>query len=197
MPAKLEEVLPVDGVDFETRLALIDDITAMAEELCQFTGLRNVMLRLLAEPPSEICGFHVDTVTPGLPPYGLLKVYNGEPTRYVASQDVSDMGVFYRYLDKRERLSARWREAADRGDAAEADLCRSVVRDLDGGLPFLRDGASVHLVPQGAIVAFRHLDSREHWSRHPASRTWLHCSPMSGKARLVVNLTPAKNQPGR
>jgi Protein of unknown function (DUF1826) len=195
LPNVLERLLPEDGLDFETRLALIDDIVSMADALGRLTRSLSVTLRILAEPPTETCGFHVDTVPPGLPPFGLLKVYNGAPTRYVLSRDVVDMTTFYGFLSKRERLSAQWRSARSRGETAEAERCRGAMLELDHALSFLKAGARVYEVPSGSMVAFRHLDVREHWTPHPPDRAWLHCSPMSGAPRLVVNITPAKAGP--
>jgi hypothetical protein len=186
----LETRLPTEGIDFETRLALVDDVVDLADKLEQVSGCPGVMLRIFTEPPTESCGFHFDTVLPRLPPFGLLKVYNGEGTRYVFACDVTSTSAFYRYLGRRERLSAKWRAACDGGQAGERDRLHAEVRELDRSLPFLKQGSAVHQVPAGAIVAFRHLDAREHWSDHPIGRAWLHCSPMSGETRLVVNLAP-------
>ncbi|MBG0794480.1 DUF1826 domain-containing protein [Methylocystis sp. H62] len=197
LPSILEASLPEEGLAFATRLALIDDIAVMADELRQLAGCNSVLLRVLVEAPTEICGFHIDTVGPGLPPFGLLKVYNGEATRYVLARDMPDMGRFYDYLGKRERLSAEWRAALQKEDAAAADRRRSSMLNLDEMLPFLRKGAKVYRTPPGAVVAFRHLDVRELWNLHPSGRTWLHCSPMSGTPRLVVNLSPANPRTAR
>lgn len=186
----LEAGLSSDGIDFETRVALVDDIADLAARLERLSRRAGIMLRIFTEAPTELCGFHLDTVGPRLPPFGLLKVYNGEGTRYVLAADVTAMSAFYAYLGRREGLSAKWRAACVAGQAMEAERWRGEMCALDRSLPFLRQGSVVRQVPAGAIVAFRHLDVREHWSAHPVGRAWLHCSPMSGVPRLVVNLTP-------
>jgi hypothetical protein len=193
----LETCLSTEGLDFETRLALVDDIVDLADKLEQISGCPGIMLRIFTEAPTEVCGFHFDTVRPRLPPFGLLKVYNGECTRYVLACDIINILAFYRYLGRRERLSAKWRAACAERQAAEGDRWRAEMRELDRSLPFLRPRAAVHQVCAGAIVAFRHLDAREHWSDHPVDRAWLHCSPMFGLVRLVVNLTPLGGRTAR
>lgn len=182
----LESHLPQVGLAFETRLALIDDLVALAEALTAVAACHRLMLRVFTEPPTEHCGFHLDTVAPGCPPYGLLKVYNGAGTRYVDAADVPSMRMFYDYLALRERL-VRERHLASAG---QAQALQAQARALDAGLPFLRPGAPVQVVPAGATVAFRHLDVREHGSDHPSHRAWIHCSPMAGAARLVASFTP-------
>ena len=183
----LEQQLPDEGLDFGVRLALVDDLAALADALADLVDCRALMLRLFTEAPTRHCGFHVDTVAPGLPPYGLLKVYNGAGTRYLEPGDVADIATFYDYLGRRERLARAWRsgqdarEVADLGDA----LCA-----LDEALPFAGPCAVVHEVPCGATVAFRHLHVSRHGSAHAPALAWLHCSPMAGAPRLVANLTP-------
>lgn len=186
----LEQRLPHKGVSFETRLALVDDLAALADELALIAGCRGLMLRLFTEAPTAHCGFHVDTVAPGLPPFGLLKVYNGEGTRYVDPSDISAVPDFYGYLGRRERLERELSQALAAGRAADAEQAQLAVRALDDALPFLRPAARVHEVRAGATVAFRHLDIREHWADHGVHRAWTHCSPMVGATRLVANLTP-------
>jgi hypothetical protein len=195
----LEARLPQTGLAFETRLALIDDLAALADRLAFLTNCHGLMLRIFAEAPTEFCGFHVDTVVPGRPPVGLLKVYNGAGTRYVEPGDVTDMGSFYGYLRQRERLSREWRAALHAPDGGDDDVERrhAELRTLDAAPPFLRPLATVREVPSGAVVAFRHLDARDHWAEHPTDRAWIHCSPMSGVRRLVANLTPLDGTVGR
>lgn len=186
----LEQSLPEQGLDFGTRLALIDDIARLADHLAITAGCRGLMLRLFTEAPSEHCGFHVDTVAPGRQPFGILKVYNGEGTAYVDPADVSSPQAFYRYLSSRERLAREWQLAREQGAGAEAERLRAGLRELDAARPFLHPAAAIHQVPAGAMVAFRHLDVREHWSPQGAAQAWIHCSPMAGVRRLVLNLTP-------
>jgi hypothetical protein len=193
----LEQRLPPDGLRFETRLALIDDLAALAERLTAIAGCRGVMLRLFTEAPTDHCGFHVDTVAPGNPPFAMLKVYNGSGTHYVEPVDVVRMRDFYAYLGRRERLAREWRGALDARAHPEAERLHAALRALDAALPFLRPSASVHEVPAGATVAFRTLDLREHWSEHGTHRAWIHCSPMAGVIRLVASLTPLDGPPAR
>jgi hypothetical protein len=44
-------------------------------------------------------------------------------------------------------------------------------------------------VAAGAVVAFKHVDVGLHWTPHAKAKAWIHCSPMCGAARLVVNVT--------
>ena len=193
----LEQRLPQDGLRFETRLALIDDLASMADLLARIAGCRGLTLRLFTEAPTEHCGFHVDTVGPGLPPFGLLKVYNGEGTRYVDPTDVQRVHDFYGYLGHRERLARERRRATVQGWTGESERLRAALQALDDALPFLRQAAPVHEVRAGATVAFRHLDIREHWADHGRERAWIHSSPMAGVTRLVANLTPLDGPVGR
>ncbi len=193
----LEDRLPQDGLSFETRLALIDDLAALADRLSAIVGCRGLMLRLLTEAPTQHCGFHIDTVAPGRPPFGLLKVYNGQGTHYIDSTDMIGVQDFYDYLGRRERFIRERHHALEAGRAAEAERFRSELEALDAALPFLRPDAPVRDVPTGATVAFRHLDASEHWSMHGKERAWIHCSPMAGVTRLVANLTPLDGAAGR
>lgn len=186
----LEQNLPEAGLAFEVRLALIDDIAQLAEHLAATAGCRGLMLRLFTEAPSAHCGFHVDTVAPGRQPFGILKVYNGAGTAYVDPADVRSPQDFYRYLSRRERLAREWRAARERGAEDEAERLRAGLRELDATLAFLHPAAAIRQVPAGAMVAFRHLDVREHWSPQGPAQAWIHCSPMEGVRRLVLNLTP-------
>ena len=193
----LEERLPQAVLAFETRLALIDDLAALADRLSAIAGCRGLMLRLFTEAPTQHCGFHIDTVVPGRPPFGLLKVYNGQGTHYIDPADMTGLHDFYAYLGQRERFIRERHQALDAGRAAEAEHLRTELETLDAALPFLRPGAPVRDVPTGATVAFRHLDASEHWSAHGEARAWIHCSPMAGVTRLVANLTPLDGVAGR
>ena len=44
----LEQKLSKDGLDFDTRLALIDDLAALGDTLAQLAGCRALMLRRLS-----------------------------------------------------------------------------------------------------------------------------------------------------
>jgi hypothetical protein len=193
----LEHRLPQDGLQFETRLALVDDLAALADRLASIAGCRGLMVRLFTESPTEHCGFHVDTVAPGRPPIGLLKVYNGQGTHYIDPADVTRMHDFYGYLGRRERLVRECHRALDEGYLPDAERPRSELEALDAAPPFLRPFAQVKEVPAGATVAFRHLDVREHWSEHSRERPWIHCSPMAGVTRLVANFTPLDGPAGQ
>jgi hypothetical protein len=197
LPHVLEARLPHNGLPFETRLALIDDLAALADCLTAVTDCRRLMLRLFTEVPTECCGFHVDTVGPGRPPFGLLKVYNGRGTLHIDPVDIVDVKLFYRYLGRRECIARRWREATQQDRDTEAERLHTEINELDRTLPFLRPSAPLHEVPAGAAVAFRHLDIREHWSNHRKELAWIHCSPMAGLTRLVANLTPLDGPPDR
>src|SRR5574337_719803 len=130
---ELDGRLPYEGLSFETRLALIDELVEMAAHLAQIAGCRAMMLRRLAEAPSDHCGFHVDTVPVQRPPFGLLRVYNGHGTHYVDPDDVTEMHDFYAYLGKRERLARERNEAT----SDSADQARTELAALDNALPFL------------------------------------------------------------
>jgi hypothetical protein len=188
----IEAVLPQNILRFESRLALIDDIVSLAERLESITRLAGVMLRVFTEAPSPTCGFHLDTVTPGLPPFGLLKVYNGPGTHFVDADAFTPMRDVLAFLARRVRLSRAGRGARAETRQAESDALQAMLAGLDSALPFLRAGAPIHEVKAGAMVAFRHLDQNEHWTDHPVGKAWVHCSPMAGPIRLVANLTPMR-----
>ena len=192
----LEHCLPNGGLEFETRLALIDDLAALADQLGVIAGCRKLMLRLFTEAPTEHCGFHVDTVAPGRPPFGLLKVYNGQGTIYVDPCNVVRMRDFYEYLGRRENLVRLLRQALDDGHTFDAQAHSIELEALDAALPFLRSSELVNEVPVGSTVAFRHIDISEHWSDHETDCAWIHCSPMAGGIRLVANLTPLDDYAG-
>lgn len=186
----LDVELPNTGVDQQVRSALQQDVLALWDRVSSLTSASRVQLRIFTGAPSENCGFHVDTVPPGAPPLGVVRVYNGEGTRYVDPAQVVSMRDFYRYLSRRERLQ---RDLSSAGADGNEHVCRRLeqqIADLDREPSFLKPGGSVYVVPTGSIVVFRHVDVRYHWSDHPQSAGWIHCSPMSGCTRLVVNLLP-------
>lgn len=152
------------------------------------TGASRFVFRILTADPSRHCGFHVDTVPPGAPTVGILRVYNGAGTDYVEPSNVTSMRDFYQFLARRERLVRDVEGAnAHGGDATLADLVL-----LDEERRFLRRPAEVNTAPAGSIVAFKHLDVSHHWSNHDVGMAWLHCSPMAGERRLLVNITPVR-----
>ena len=190
----LEQSLSEDGLDFETRLALIDDLAALGDSLAQLAGCSALMLRLFTEAPTRHCGFHVDTVAPGVPPFGLLKVYNGAGTRYVEPGALAGTEAFQAYQERRERLAREWREALGAGFEQEAQARLAALRSIDDTLPFLRPSGAVHEIEARAVVAFRHLDVSLHGAADAVAKAWVHCSPMEGESRLVANFTPLEGQ---
>ncbi|OEJ23072.1 hypothetical protein AR457_38470 [Streptomyces agglomeratus] len=169
---------------------LLDDMTEILTQVVDQERARRVMVRVFTEAPTRRCGFHVDTVPPQAPTIGAVRVYNGPTTQYVASDDVLGMADFYAYLSRRERLS---RETVRPG---HAETALTELLAMDENPSFLRPGAAIHHVPPNATVYFRHIDVRRHWSPHPVSDAWIHRSPMSGKPRLVLNVSPALAAPG-
>jgi len=179
--------LPTGGLDPEVHAALQQDIISLVDRLGVTTGAVRFMLRILTGTPNTECGFHVDTVPPRAPTWGLMRLYNGAGTAYVDPSNVISMDAVYRYLSRRERL-ARERVAARDDPTASAHLERAIAQ-LDAERAFLKQPSDVHLAPAGSIVAFKHIDIRLHWSHHPTAMAWIHCSPMEGEPRLLVNVT--------
>ncbi|TMQ04286.1 MAG: DUF1826 domain-containing protein [Deltaproteobacteria bacterium] len=189
LAAWLEHHVPVGAVADEVRAALIEDVLAMSDRLAIRTGGGRFLMRIFTGAPSTECGFHVDTVPPGAPVWGLLRVYNGAGTAYIEPDNLDSVAAFYRYLGRRERLARERREARAAGDGAAAARLESEIVALDARPAFLHRPQDIHVAPAGAIVAFKHLDIRLHWSSHGRAAAWIHCSPMAGAPRLVVNLT--------
>jgi hypothetical protein len=184
----LEANLPSDAVAREVRRALVEDILALPNRIAALAAVTRLQIRIFTGAPTTDCGFHVDTVPPGAPTSGLLRVYNGTGTAYVDPGNITSVREFYRYLSRRERLerdraAARRDHDGDRCSCLEAEITR-----LDEERAFLKRRDEVHFVPTGSIVAFRHLDVRLHWSEHSQSLAWIHCSPTQGRPRLVVNV---------
>jgi Protein of unknown function (DUF1826) len=184
---ELERRFPTQVLAAEVRTCLKQDILALVDQLRAISLATRLMLRIFTEAPTNECGFHVDTVPPASPVCGLLRVYNGEGTEYADPSNVTGMDDFYRYLARRERL-VRERTEARRDGRAATQIDRKITL-LDEERSFLVRRTEVRIAPAGSIVAFKHVDIRHHWSNHPKSMAWIHCSPMSGKPRLVVNLT--------
>lgn len=178
-----------DALTPGTRQALVADVISLVRRMGALTGCDHFMVRVLTATPNRHCGYHVDTVMPGGAPWGLVRVYNGKGTSYIDSDAVSSMRDFYSYLGRRERLV---RDALDQPDAAAA------LDAMDADLPFLTVASAdaTKIVPAGSVVAFRHLDIGRLWSDHAPSLAWIHCSPMAGTPRLVVNVT-ARGRSGR
>jgi hypothetical protein len=197
LAAWLEDHVPAAGPDDEIRAALVDDILAMADRLAAVRGADRFMLRIFTEAPTTECGFHVDTVPPGAIPWGFLRVYNGAGTAFVEPDNLVGVDQFYRYLGRRERLERERREARRAGDDAAAERLEREVAELDRAPGFLADPSGIALAPAGSVVAFKHLDAGLHWGRHGKEKAWIHCSPMTGSPRLVVNLTAPDPAPRR
>ena len=171
----------------DLKRAVLDDVVALADKVRRLTGATSFTIRIFTGVPNARCGYHVDTVPPRSPTVGLLRVYNGAGTPYLAPGDVTDMRDFYRYLSRRERLVRDLAEARDETDAIEL---REALDRLDRDLPFVAGEVRPNVAPAGSIVMFEHLDAAEHWSGDGSSPPWIHCSPMEGGPRLVVNVSP-------
>jgi hypothetical protein len=189
--------LPESGLQPAVRDSLFNDVVALASRLSTLSGVRRFMLRIFTEAPTTDCGFHVDTVPPDATAWGLLRVYNGEGTAFVEPDNVTSIAGFYRYLGRRERLAREKREAAAAGDSAAVESLQDELRRLDEARPFLERPDEIREAKAGSIVAFKHLDIGLHWAAHPKSKAWIHCSPMCGAPRLVVNLSSPQRAPRR
>jgi hypothetical protein len=188
--AWMDRTLPVGVLSTAAREALVDDVRWLTERTRQVAGADRCMVRILTATPTPECGFHLDTVVAGDRPWGLLRVYNGAGTTYVDPTVVTGMRDFYRYLGRRERLVRDLHAACGSGDQADAARLESERDELDNRLRFVTDPAGIRVVPAGSVVAFTHLDASRLWSEHPPGLAWIHCSPMAGVPRLVVNVTP-------
>jgi Protein of unknown function (DUF1826) len=193
--AWLEHHVRGDAVAEPTRNALIQDILGLTDCLAAIAGAgaavgpRRFMLRTFTEAPTTECGFHVDTVPPAAPAFGLLRVYNGAGTLYVEPANVISMADFYRDLGRRDALAReRGRVRRERDPAALERLEREIAAH-DAARRFLRRPDEIAVAPAGSIIAFKHVDVRYYRTDHPKSMAWIHCSPMTGSTRLVVNLT--------
>jgi hypothetical protein len=169
--------------------ALKTDIMELVDCLAGLTNARRFSLRIFTGAPTTDCGFHVDTVPPGAPRCGLLRVYNGVGTAYVEPANVTSTRDFYHYLSRRERLE-RERAVARRNAAFEdCERLEREIKQLDLQPGFLKHRSQVQIAPAGSIVAFKHLDISRHWSNHGKELAWIHCSPMQGNPRLVINIS--------
>jgi hypothetical protein len=181
--------LPEGGIAPDVQDALFDDILGLIDRLATSARASRFMMRIFTAAPSTECGFHVDTVPPGAPTWGLLRVYNGPGTEFVEPGNVTSMAEFYRYLSRRERFERERREARVRGDTAAYEQLNRDIAELDSARSFLLRPHEIFVAAAGAIVAFKHIDVRFHWESHGKERAWIHCSPMKGPPRLVVNVT--------
>ena len=188
--ANLAARLPAAGLPPAISSLVVEDIVGLVDRLASRTNSSRFLLRLLTERPSLHCGYHVDTVPPGVPRWGLLRVYNGRGTGYIESGNLVSTRELYRYMSRRERLRRDLATAAASGDGHAVDGITAELRELDAAAAFLRRPRQVTEAPAGSIVAFKHLDITLHWSDHDPSLAWVHCSPMEGDPRLVVNVSP-------
>lgn len=187
----LDAHLPDGVLAAPTRAALITDVHALALRTGRLTGSCRFTVRMLTAEPDRRCGFHVDTVMPGNAPWGMVRVYGGAGTLYAEPGTVTRMREFYRYLARRERLVRDIGSAA--APARPAGVLEAELDRLDEEPPFLETGAGPRVAPAGSIVAFTHLDAAHLWSDHDPRLSWIHCSPMGGAPRLVVNVTARRS----
>ncbi len=153
------------------------------------TGVSQFTVRIFTEAPTQRCGFHVDTIKPRATPVGLLKVFNGPGTFYVHPENVTNMADFYRYFGQRECLGKELEMERTAGTDKPVEEIVREIGFLDRASMFLHNPDDIFQVPEGATVAFKHLDPRHYWSDHPKNLAWIHCSPGDGPRRLVVNIT--------
>lgn len=184
-----EQTIPHDVPSVQTRNHLKQDLLRLVDRLAAASGGSRFMLRVFTESPTTECGFHVDSVPAGAPQWGFLRVYNGAGTAYVEPANLTSMADFYRYLARRERLERERRIARRAGDIASCARLEQEVMELDAHPCFLKRPQEICIAPAGAIVAFKHISIADHWSFRSESLPWIHCSPMEGEARLVVNVT--------
>jgi len=165
------------------------EILSLVERERALTRASHFMLRVFTEAPTTRCGFHVDTAVPRAPTVGLLRVFNGPGTEYVDPDNITSMRDFYRYLAQRERLAREMAEAQTRDDREWYDAILNQITSLDARPTFLLRPEDIQVIPTCAIVAFKHVDARIHWSDHAKALAWVHRSPAVGAPRLVVNVT--------
>jgi hypothetical protein len=185
----LEQNLPEAIVTTEIRASLKEDILQNVDRLRALSHASQFMLRIFTDEPTTECGFHVDSVPPGAPAYGFLRVYNGGGTEYVDPANVTSIADFHRYLSRRERLVRESKVARNDGREADHDRLQRDIGVLDEERAFLLHREEIRIAPAGSIVAFKHIDIRYLWSDHSKALAWIHCSPMAGERRLVVNIT--------
>lgn len=189
LAAWLDHHLPAGCVRPSVRQALRDDVLGLTARLSAGTGAVRFMVRLFTAAPTADCGFHVDTVPPSAPAWGILRVYNGAGTDYVQPDNVTSIAEFYRYMSRRERLERDRNVARGRDDFVASRQVEREIAHLDEMRPFLNRPDEVLIAPAGAIVSFKHIEIGLYWTAHRRSKAWIHCSPMRGVPRLVVNVT--------
>lgn len=171
------------------RQTVLDDMAGLVGWLAARTRSDRFRVRVLAERPSWRCGYHVDTVPPGAPRYGVLRVYNGSETSYLDPADIASTKELYRYVARREHLGAAYCEAVAGQHRDEASRLKAELVELDGSPAFAPEARPAVVVPAGSTVVFKHLDLGLHWSDHDPALAWVHASPMEGDPRLVLNVT--------
>lgn len=180
----LDRRLPRGAVCHATRDALLSDILDLTHLQATLTNASVHRVRIHSDAPNTRCGFHVDTVPPNTATWGVLRVFNGAGTSWVRATHIRSMKSFYEWLQAREQFVRRC--GAD--DAART----AGVSDFDRAPAFLLEDAILENIPAGTTIVFRHVDARLHWSDHAAKLAWIHCSPMSGAPRFVVNVSSAR-----
>lgn len=186
----LDSHIPWGNIDEHLGKQFKNEILALVTLEQTLTGVSQVMIRMFTEAPTQRCGFHIDTTLPRASPFGLLRVFNGPGTFYVHPDNITKMSDFYRYFGEREQLGKDLERAVESGSSDAQDEIIRKIRTLDQTPKFLRKPDDIRQVPEGAIVVFKHLDTRFLWSDHAKGLTWIHCSPSQGPRRLVVNITP-------
>jgi hypothetical protein len=189
--AWIDTCLPWDALGGRAGIALRTDLHDTVALASRLTGAEAFTFRALTDLPNARCGFHVDTVPPGAPTCGVLRVFCGATTDYVLPDNVTGVRDFYRFLAHRERLVRDASEAAGRGDTASASRARDQCAQLDTELQFLARPQEILTVPPGAVVCFKCIEVSQHWSDHPKASAWIHRSPMSGNRRFVLNVSAA------
>jgi hypothetical protein len=190
----LGATLTSNRLSARVRRGLLSDVASLLDLEAALTGTARFNVRAFVESPTRRCGMHVDTTMPGRPRIGVLRVYNGEGTDFVEPSNVASMASFFTFLSHRERLGRELAGAtAERSDRYRA-LFEEIL-DLDARPPFLADPERILRTPPGAIVSFKHLDLRDHWSAEAVDSAWIHSSPVEGGPRLVVNITPGGGSP--
>ncbi|MCA8968207.1 MAG: DUF1826 domain-containing protein [Planctomycetes bacterium] len=178
----LERTVSPDAVSRDTRDALLSDLCDLLHLHESIGGTESFHVRVFTAAPSRYCGFHVDTVPPGVCPWGLFRAYNGPGPTWVEPRDVHSMRAFYDWLQMRDRIVREFEDPIARD--------RALV-ELDDRPSFLTSGDIRPAIPERVTAVFRQLDVRRHWSDHGPSEAWIHCSPMAGSPRLVINVSSA------
>ncbi|MGH1543522.1 MAG: hypothetical protein ACRBHB_24195 [Arenicella sp.] len=177
----LDKNLPRQPISGSTRDALLSDVLRLLYFVEIKTAATRFKLRLFTEKPCRRCGFHVDTVRPGAPVWGGLKIYNGNGVDWVQPAEIISMQHFYQWLEARDFIVRKY--------TADQLLCHEKLQVLDQELTFLTDEATIQHINAGTMVLFKHIPADKLWGDHNTDMAWVHCSPMQGKTRLVVNIS--------